>query len=77
MPCVFMGSFIGILLGKLLGEDIQIIIFGVTVAWSIYTTMKKACELRAKENKDAETVGEGIKDSLLQNTEQEEDESEP
>jgi len=39
--------------------------------------MKKACELRAKENKDAETVGEGIKDSLLQNTEQEEDESEP
>jgi hypothetical protein len=49
MPCVFMGSFLGVILGKILGEDIQIIIFGTTVAWSIYTTTKKAFELLAKE----------------------------
>ena len=38
MPCVFLGSFLGVLLGKLLEDDVQVIIFGITVAWSIKTT---------------------------------------
>ena len=35
MPSVFMGSFLGVLLGKAIGETWQMIVFGITVAWSI------------------------------------------
>ena len=42
MPCVFLGSFLGVMLGKAIGQLAQLIIFGVTVAWSIQTTTKKA-----------------------------------
>jgi len=49
MPCVFLGSFLGIMLGKAIGPDAQMIIFGITVAWSIQTTTKKAIQLLAKE----------------------------
>ena len=45
MPCVFLGSFLGIMLGKLLEEYVQIIIFGLTMAWSIKTTWAKAKKL--------------------------------
>jgi uncharacterized membrane protein YfcA len=35
MPCVFLGSFLGVMLGKAIGQLAQICIFGITVAWSI------------------------------------------
>lgn len=35
MPFVFLGSFYGIILGRLMGPKAQIILFGITVAWSI------------------------------------------
>jgi len=48
MPAVFMGSFIGVFLGTYLegerGELIKMCLFGITVAWSIYTTIGKAKE---------------------------------
>ena len=49
MPAVFLGSFFGVMLGQIVGELCQIIVFGITVAWSIVTTTKKACELLEKE----------------------------
>ena len=42
MPFVFLGSFLGVQIGYLIGHEAQIIVFEVTVAWSIYTTVKKA-----------------------------------
>lgn len=42
MPFVFLGSFYGIILGKLIGSTAQVILFGFTVAWSIQTTAEKA-----------------------------------
>ena len=50
MPFVFLGSFYGVQLGHIVGEIVQVVVFGVSVAWSIKTTLKKACELIAKEN---------------------------
>ena len=50
MPFVFLGSFFGVIIGKLIGDLFQTIIFGITVAWSIYTTIKKVKELRKKES---------------------------
>ena len=48
MPSVFLGSFIGVFLGTYLesenGELIKMCLFGTTVAWSIFTTIKKAKE---------------------------------
>jgi uncharacterized membrane protein YfcA len=35
MPCVFLGSFLGVMLGAAIGQLAQICIFGITVAWSI------------------------------------------
>jgi hypothetical protein len=35
MPFVFLGSFYGIILGKMMGATLQVILFGFTVAWSI------------------------------------------
>lgn len=54
MPCVFLGSFLGVMLGKAIGQLAQICIFGVTVAWSIQTTTKKAIQLMAKEREQSE-----------------------
>lgn len=54
MSFVFLGSFIGIFVGKLIGKKAQAIVFCITVAWSIYTTSKKVCELRAKEAAEEE-----------------------
>lgn len=54
MPAVFFGSFVGVLLGNVLSEITKVVMFGTTVAWSIYTTSKKAIELLAKEKKAAE-----------------------
>jgi len=51
MPAVFFGSFVGVLLGNVLEEITKVIMFGTTVAWSIYTTTKKAIELLEKEKK--------------------------
>lgn len=41
IPFVFLGGFIGILIGKLIGGTWQVIVFECTVAWSIYTTCGK------------------------------------
>lgn len=49
MPAVFLGSFFGVLLGAIVGELCQLIVFGITVAWSVKTTTTKACELLKKE----------------------------
>jgi len=44
MPCVFLGSFIGVWLSKnVVGETIKVLLFGLTVSWSIKTTSAKAC----------------------------------
>jgi uncharacterized membrane protein YfcA len=42
MPFVFLGSFFGVILGKMIGSTWQAVLFAVTVAWSIFTTIKKA-----------------------------------
>lgn len=57
MPFVFLGSFYGVQLGHIVGETVQVIVFGVSVAWSIKTTFKKARELIAKENRTADDDG--------------------
>ena len=41
MPSVFLGSMLGVLIGQLIGPTWQTIVFGITVAWSIYTSVKK------------------------------------
>jgi len=38
MPAVFLGSLIGVEAGPIVGQTWQMIIFGITVAWSIKTT---------------------------------------
>lgn len=55
MPAVFLGSFFGVLLGQVVGELCQLIVFGVTVAWSVKTTAFKACELLKKENESEQS----------------------
>ena len=65
MSFVFLGSFVGIFVGKLIGKKAQAIVFCVTVAWSIVTTSKKVCELRAKE------AAEDKKNLLPENGEEE------
>lgn len=49
MPMVFLGSFIGVKVGRAIGEIPKVIVFAITVAWSIYTTAKKAFDLLKKE----------------------------
>jgi uncharacterized membrane protein YfcA len=49
MPFVFLGSFYGVQLGKLIGELAQVCVFGITVCWSIQTTARKACQLIEQE----------------------------
>ena len=49
MPAVFFGAFVGVLIGNNLKDIYKVIIFGVTVAWSIYTSGKKALKLLAEE----------------------------
>lgn len=50
MPLVFLGSFLGVILGKLIGHVAQLWVFEITVAWSIYTTANKAITMYKKEN---------------------------
>lgn len=64
-----MGSFIGVLLGKKMEEICQVWIFGVTVAWSIHTTLKKAFQLLEKE-REAAADNESNKDSLINQAEE-------
>lgn len=66
MPCVFMGSFMGVLLGKIIGETWQMIVFGITVAWSIKTTSKKAFQLLEEERKNSTDSGSKETDSLME-----------
>jgi len=49
MPFVFLGSFYGINLGHMMNDVSQACIFGVTVMWSVQTTVKKIIKLRAEE----------------------------
>lgn len=49
MPAVFLGSLAGVSLNGITTEAFQVSVFGVTVAWSVWTTLTKALELRAKE----------------------------
>lgn len=67
MPSVFLGSMVGVLLGVLIGPTWQMIVFGITVAWSIYTSAKKVFDLLEKEKKTAET------ESLIHEEKKEED----
>lgn len=53
MPFVFVGAFYGVMFGHMMHELWRVCIFGVTVAWSVQTTAKKACKLIAKEKEDA------------------------
>ena len=56
MPFVFLGSFAGVIIGKLIGEKGQIIVFGLIMCWSIYTSFKKATELSKKEKASEEAA---------------------
>jgi hypothetical protein len=56
MPLVFLGSLAGVILGKLIGEKGQIILFGLIMCWSIYTSYKKATELAKKEKASEEAA---------------------
>lgn len=49
MPLVFLGSFLGVKLGRALSEIPKVLIFAVTVAWSVHTTAQKALSLIEKE----------------------------
>lgn len=64
MPAVFLGSFLGIMLGKLLEEYVQIIIFGITVAWSIKTTWAKARKLINEEKQAKLETNTAISDTI-------------
>jgi uncharacterized membrane protein YfcA len=63
MPAVFWGSLVGVKIGILIGPDYQTIVFGITVAWSIYTSGKKAIALYKKEKRRAEE--KAIDEALL------------
>ena len=45
MPFVFLGSFFGIILGKVIGDVWQNILLEFTLIWAIFTSYKKAVEL--------------------------------
>jgi hypothetical protein len=53
MPAIFLGSLAGVTLNGMTTEAFQVSVFGITVAWSVWTTLKKALQLRAKENAKA------------------------
>ena len=65
MPAVFLGSLIGVKLGILIGQTAQVIIFGITVAWSIQTTAKKAAQMIKQERQS-----ESLKENLINDSEQ-------
>jgi hypothetical protein len=65
MPSVFLGSMVGILLGNLVGSTWQTVIFGITVAWSIYTSGKKVFEILEKEKREKEKSNVTEDTSLL------------
>ena len=54
MPSVFLGSMIGVQVGQMIGTQWQTLIFGITVAWSIYTSVKKVFDILEKERKAEE-----------------------
>ena len=60
MPAVFMGSFIGVYANSHSEAWVQVTLFALTVAWSIYTTSKKAIQLRKKEKEQDELKAKGI-----------------
>ena len=74
MPFVFLGSFYGVQLGHMVGEIVQVIIFGLSVTWSIKTTVKKASELIAKERQTSDdyqmeepaAMGEGMMEAEME-----------
>lgn len=69
MPFVFLGAFIGVKLGSLIGDTPRVLIFATTVAWSIQTTAKKAKSLLQKEKAKAQEEKDTKKESLLPNGE--------
>lgn len=60
MPAVFFGSLVGVMSGPIIGQTNQMIVFGITVAWSIYTTSQKACELIKKEKAAADKASGAV-----------------
>lgn len=54
MPFVFLGTFIGVELGHMMADYVQAIIFGVTVLWSVQTTIKKVISTRKAERAEDE-----------------------
>ena len=65
MAFVFLGSFCGILIGKAIGSDAQCYIFAATVAWSIYTTTKKAITT-CKEESERDAKKKGVTTPLME-----------
>jgi hypothetical protein len=51
MPSVFLGSLLGVFVNKMLPEIAKVILFSVTLAWSIQTTYVKAKLIAKKEKK--------------------------
>ena len=39
MPFILLGTYYGVIIGKFIGEVAQVGIFGMTIAWSIFTTL--------------------------------------
>ena len=67
MPAVFYGAFLGVFIGNNISELAKVIIFGVTVAWSIYTSSKKALKL-LEEEKKIDDIKDGKTSAIDQNT---------
>lgn len=62
MPFVFLGSFVGVFIGKKIGSGWQAAVFAITVAWSIVTSSQKYCKLLEKEkNQEAKLLEESMR----------------
>ena len=49
LPCVCMGAFSGVIIGKLIEEHIKFTLYCIIYSWSLYTTCKKARNEMKKE----------------------------
>jgi uncharacterized membrane protein YfcA len=72
MPAVFFGSFLGVIISQQISQLTKEVMFGITVAWSIYTTWHKALQTLEKERlQHLESKGAVSEKSSLLNQQEE------
>ena len=54
LSLTFLGTFMGVQVAKTFGEVPMAVIYCITIAWSIWTTAKKAFKLLKQEREQAE-----------------------